>query len=100
MKKKQGIAYLCALCFLLTWNSLLALEKTELKNLPFSAGETLYYKLSYRGLLTSMIWADIADASMSFFPNQMTPGSERGHQSKRSARASRVWWSCAVPPYP
>ena len=77
------------MCFLLTWNSLLALEKTELKNLPFSAGETLYYKLSYRGLLTSMIWADIADASMSFFPNQMTPGAERGHQFVLSLTTER-----------
>ena len=26
--------------------------------------ETLYYKLSYRGILTSMIWADLADIKM------------------------------------
>lgn len=28
------------------------------------SAETLYYKLSYRGLLTSMIWADLADIKM------------------------------------
>ena len=50
------------------------------KTLPFQAGEKLQYKLSYRGILTSMIWADIADASMEFVPNQSTLDNHRGHQ--------------------
>ncbi len=56
-----------------------ACAETE-KTLPFQAGEKLQYKLSYRGILTSMIWADIADASMEFVPNQTTLDNHRGHQ--------------------
>jgi len=48
--------------------------------LPFSSGETLHYQLSYRGLLTSMIWADIADAKIKFIANQITPEQHIGHQ--------------------
>ena len=51
-------------------------EKTR----PFQAGEKLQYKLSYRGILTSMIQADIADASIEFVPNQTTLDNHRGHQ--------------------
>lgn len=36
---------------------------------PFSSGETLHYTLSYRGLLTSFIWADLADVKMTFLLN-------------------------------
>lgn len=50
--------------------------------LPFQAGETLHYKLSYRGILTSMIWADIADATMVFVPYQSTLDAQQGHQFK------------------
>ncbi len=50
------------------------------KTLPFQAGEKLQYKLSYRGILTSMIWADIADATLEFVPNQSTLDNHRGHQ--------------------
>lgn len=56
-----------------------ACAETE-KTLPFQAGEKLQYKLSYRGILTSMIWADIADATMEFVPNQSTLDNHRGHQ--------------------
>ncbi len=56
-----------------------ACAETE-KTLPFQAGEKLQYKLSYRGILSSMIWADIADASMEFVPNQSTLDNHRGHQ--------------------
>ncbi|MCK5667016.1 MAG: DUF3108 domain-containing protein [Thiotrichaceae bacterium] len=33
---------------------------------PFDSGETLHYKLSYQGLLTSFLWADLADVQLSF----------------------------------
>lgn len=48
--------------------------------LPFPPGETLHYKLSYRGILTTMIWADIADATTTFVPNQSTLDKQHGHQ--------------------
>jgi len=48
--------------------------------LPFSSGETLHYRLSYQGLLTSLIWADLADAKMSFIANQKTPEQHNGYQ--------------------
>ncbi len=38
---------------------------------PFSSGETLHYTLSYRGLLTSFIWADLADVKMTFLLNSL-----------------------------
>lgn len=47
---------------------------------PFVTGETLYYKLSYRGLLTSMIWADLADIKMSFSAEQQTPDKHKAYQ--------------------
>lgn len=49
-------------------------------DLPFSSGETLHYKLSYRGLLTSMIWADLADVKMTFLANTRTHEQHKGHQ--------------------
>jgi len=48
--------------------------------LPFSSGETLHYKLSYRGILTSMIWADLADIKMIFTANKQTPDKHKAHQ--------------------
>ncbi len=57
----------------------IAYADTE-KTLPFKAGEKLQYKLSYRGILTSMIWADIADATMEFVPLQSTLDNRKGHQ--------------------
>ncbi|MFK5985522.1 MAG: DUF3108 domain-containing protein [Pseudomonadota bacterium] len=56
-----------------------ALAKNDTK-LPFSSGETLHYLLSYRGLLSSMIWADIADVKMQFIANKLTPEQQNGHQ--------------------
>ena len=47
---------------------------------PFSSGETLYYKLSYRGLLTSMIWADLADVKMTYLSNRKTPNNKNAYQ--------------------
>jgi len=47
---------------------------------PFSSGETLNYKLSYRGLLTSMIWADIANVQMTFNADIMNHDQSPGHQ--------------------
>jgi len=78
MKKNKWNIYLLALCLFVAANNLKAASK--LPELPFSSGETLYYKLSYRGLLTSMIWADIADASMTFLANQQTLDTYNGHQ--------------------
>ncbi len=48
--------------------------------LPFPPGETLHYKLSYRGILTTMIWADIADATVTYLPNQSTLDKQYGRQ--------------------
>ncbi|MBE9526346.1 MAG: DUF3108 domain-containing protein [Proteobacteria bacterium] len=39
---------------------------SQLSNWPFTSGETLHYKLSYQGLLTSFVWADLADVKLSF----------------------------------
>ncbi|MCU7799603.1 MAG: DUF3108 domain-containing protein [gamma proteobacterium symbiont of Lucinoma myriamae] len=55
-------------------------NSSKLLQLPFSSGETLDYKLSYRGLFTSMIWADLADIKMSFSANQQTPDKQNAHQ--------------------
>ena len=48
--------------------------------LPFASGETLHYKLSYRGILTSMIWADLADIRMIFTADKQTPDKHKAHQ--------------------
>ncbi|MDX2504104.1 MAG: DUF3108 domain-containing protein [Gammaproteobacteria bacterium] len=65
-------------------SSIAALADTDafetMPKLPFLSGETLHYKLSYRGLLTSMIWADIADAKMTFIADMPTPGEQTGYQ--------------------
>ena len=48
--------------------------------LPFHSGETLHYKLSYRGLLTSMIWADLADIEMTYLSDKKTPDNQQAYQ--------------------
>ena len=48
--------------------------------LPFHSGEILHYKLSYRGLLTSMIWADIADIEMTYLSDKKTPDNQQAYQ--------------------
>ena len=48
--------------------------------LPFSSGESLHYKLSYRGLLTSMIWADLADIEITYLSDKKTPDKQNAHQ--------------------
>ena len=48
--------------------------------LPFSSGEILHYKLSYRGLLTSMIWADLADIEMTYISDKKTPDKQKAYQ--------------------
>ncbi|MCP3849927.1 MAG: DUF3108 domain-containing protein [Gammaproteobacteria bacterium] len=47
---------------------------------PFLSGETLHYKLSYRGLLTSMIWADLADVKMTYLTGKKTPEQKNAYQ--------------------
>ncbi|MCW8931728.1 MAG: DUF3108 domain-containing protein [Gammaproteobacteria bacterium] len=47
---------------------------------PFISGETLHYKLSYRGLLTSMIWADLADVKMTYLTDKKTPEQRNAYQ--------------------
>ncbi|MCU7835075.1 MAG: DUF3108 domain-containing protein [gamma proteobacterium symbiont of Taylorina sp.] len=52
---------------------------------PFSSGETLSYKLSYRGILTSFIRADLADVKMTFYadiimPDHAAAGDKSFHQ--------------------
>lgn len=47
---------------------------------PFTSGEILNYKLSYRGWLTSMIWADIANAQITFKANIINYDQSSGHQ--------------------
>ena len=52
---------------------------------PFVSGETLHYKLSYQGLLTSFVWADLADVELIFRDhlklfNAPLDGNERGLQ--------------------
>jgi len=47
---------------------------------PFLPGETLHYKLSYRGLLTSMIWADLADVRMTYLTGKQTPDQKNAYQ--------------------
>lgn len=78
MTMKPWTIYLFAFC--LTLNSIHANADSTLPELPFSSGETLHYKLSYRGLLTSMVWVDIADASMTFLANQQALDTYKGHQ--------------------
>lgn len=55
-------------------------NQTRPVQLPFSSGETLHYKLSYRGLLTSMIWADLADIEMIYLSDKKTPDKQNAHQ--------------------
>jgi hypothetical protein len=83
MKKNQWQFYILALCFLLNSNGLVADTSSagrQQAGYPFSSGEKLHYKLSYRGLLTSMIWADLADASMTFLADQRAHDGQTAHQ--------------------
>ncbi len=54
-------------------------EKTQ-SVFPFSSGEILHYKLSYRGLLTSMIWAVLADVRMTYLNDKKTPDNQNAYQ--------------------
>lgn len=78
MNKHAWKFYLFVFCLCFSCNHLRA--EPGVSALPFASGETLHYKLSYRGLLTSMIWADIADASMTFLANQQALDTYHGHQ--------------------
>jgi len=81
MKHKQWTVLLFSVCLLI--NVPLLADNTSpavTSELPFSAGETLHYTLSYQGLLTSMLQADIADAKMTFLANRQTPNNENGYQ--------------------
>ena len=54
-------------------------------NWPFITGETLHYKLSYQGLLTSFVWADLADVKLSFVAqtklvDSLSNENKTGHQ--------------------
>lgn len=68
--------------FLSTTASTPVSTATNKVEFPFSSGETLYYKLSYRGLLTSMIWADLADVKMTYLSNRKTPNNQNAYQFK------------------
>jgi hypothetical protein len=50
------------------------------RTFPFPPGETLHYKLSYRGLLTSLVWADLADVRMTFLTDKQTPERQDAYQ--------------------
>jgi len=69
-------------CFCLTAHfSSEAVANTSLSApLPYTAGEMLHYKLSYRGLLTSMVWADLADITMTVQNSQKIPGQQHVQQ--------------------
>lgn len=55
-------------------------ETTSNSKFPFTSGETLHYKLSYRGLLTSMIWAALADVKMTYITDKKTPDQQNAYQ--------------------
>jgi hypothetical protein len=90
MKKICYIVFFVANCFSSLFStafaenvaaeSVAAAENNIAPALPFQSGETLHYKLSYRGLITSMIWADLADARMTFFADQNTRDNQPSHQ--------------------
>jgi hypothetical protein len=81
MIKKYNHFYPFAFFLILYFKTLSAQTLTENDpNFPFHSGEMLHYQLSYRGLLTSMIWADIADAQIVFFANKKTPEQQSGYQ--------------------
>ncbi len=71
--------YQCFSGLLLIFCCLITASASAAK-LPFISGETLYYKLSYRGILTSMIWADLADVRMTFSTDKATPDRQKGYQ--------------------
>ncbi|MFK5893402.1 MAG: DUF3108 domain-containing protein [Pseudomonadota bacterium] len=81
MNKKSRNFLLIIFLLIIYFNNLSANTFTEKgSELPFSSGETLHYQLSYQGLLTSMIWADIADVKITFYANKKTPEQQNGHQ--------------------
>ena len=81
MRKKLTNILLIIYFLIPYFGTLSAASVAEKKTLlPFSAGETLHYQLSYQGLLTSMIWADIADAKMTFVTSKQTPEQNNGYQ--------------------
>ena len=55
---------LCTICFYFFSSNLNASSLPS--SWPFTSGETLHYRLSYQGLLTSFVWADLADVKLSF----------------------------------
>ncbi len=81
MIKRWGIIGLCCTINLNVFAENLS-ENTNIivSDFPFSSGETLYYKLSYRGLLTSMIWADLADVRMTYLSEKKTPDNQNAYQ--------------------
>ena len=83
MIKKQKYFYLLGFFIIIYFNNLSALTIAEDESeFPFYSGEILQYQLSYRGLLTSMIWADIADAKIEFLAKKKTPEQQYGYQFK------------------
>lgn len=76
--KRILVFFSLSLCIL--FSSLVVAEISS--KFPFSSGETLHYKLSYRGLLTSMIWADLADVKMTYLSNKRTPDRKNAYQFK------------------
>ncbi|WP_198266244.1 DUF3108 domain-containing protein [sulfur-oxidizing endosymbiont of Gigantopelta aegis] len=82
----SGIVFYSLLLFFVQANAVASanLETPDLNlpanQFPFSPGEILHYKLSYRGLLTSLLWADLADVRMTFLTNKQTPEQQAAYQ--------------------
>ncbi len=79
--KRWGIIGFCCILNLNVFAENLS-ENTNIivPDFPFSSGEILHYKLSYRGLLTSMIWADLADVRMTYLNETHTPDNQKAYQ--------------------
>jgi Protein of unknown function (DUF3108) len=74
MSNQWRIVYLFTILLQMHLSNISAGEIAEkVSKPPFYSGETLHYQLSYQGLLTSMIWADVADAKMTFVTNKKSP---------------------------
>ncbi len=75
-----AVKFLLLLLLLLSGAGILSASTAKVPSFSFSTGETLHYTLSYRGLLTSMIWADLADVKMTFRDNEQTPDKHSAYQ--------------------
>ncbi len=81
--KRARVSILFIICFYLLSSNINA--SSQLSNWPFTSGETLHYKISYQGLLTSFVWSDLADVKLSFLtytklPDTLSNNNKLGHQ--------------------